>query len=47
MRRTWGTIALHAALVIGALLTLTPLAWMVSASLMPTTQKRLPALFYL
>jgi len=36
MRRTWGTIALHAALVVGALLTLTPLAWMVSASLMPT-----------
>ena len=35
MRRALGTWALHAALVAGALLTLTPLLWMVSASLMP------------
>jgi len=36
MRRTRGTLLLHAALAAGAALTLTPLLWMVSASLMPT-----------
>jgi len=35
MRRRWLTLALHAALVAGAALTLLPLLWMVSASLMP------------
>ncbi|HEY6866552.1 MAG TPA: carbohydrate ABC transporter permease [Candidatus Eisenbacteria bacterium] len=36
MRRAWRALPLHAALIAGALLTLAPLAWMVSASLMPT-----------
>ena len=36
MRRRLRDAALHAALAAGALLTLAPLAWMVSASLMPT-----------
>jgi multiple sugar transport system permease protein len=36
MRRAGGTLALHAALIVGAALTLAPLLWMVSASLMPT-----------
>ena len=35
MRRTLASIALHAALIVGAIVTLAPLAWMVSASLMP------------
>ncbi len=35
-RWTPGAVALHAALALLALLTLAPLAWMVSASLMPT-----------
>jgi multiple sugar transport system permease protein len=35
MRRAAPTLALHAALAAGAVLTLAPLAWMVSASLMP------------
>jgi multiple sugar transport system permease protein len=34
MRRGLESFALHAALIVGALLTLTPLLWMVSASLM-------------
>ena len=43
MRRVVGGLALHAALVLGAALTLLPLAWMVSASLMPTGEAtRLP-----
>jgi multiple sugar transport system permease protein len=33
-----GTFALHAVLVVGALLTLTPLLWMVSASFMTTNE---------
>lgn len=36
MRRRLVSLALHAALVIGAVATLVPLAWMVSASVMPT-----------
>ncbi len=36
MKRTLPSILLHTALVVGALLTLTPLLWMVSASFMPT-----------
>jgi multiple sugar transport system permease protein len=36
MRRTVATVLLHAVLVLGAVLTLLPLLWMVSASLMPT-----------
>lgn len=36
MKRALHDLTLHAALVAGALLTLAPLAWMVSASLMPT-----------
>jgi len=36
VRRALPGIALHAALVAGALLTLAPLLWMLSASLMPT-----------
>jgi multiple sugar transport system permease protein len=36
VKRALPTLLLHAALAAGALLTLTPLAWMVSASLMPT-----------
>lgn len=36
MRRFWRAVPLHAALVALAALTLAPLAWMVSASLMPT-----------
>lgn len=36
MRRAVPSLLLHAALAAGALLTLAPLAWMVSASLMPT-----------
>lgn len=36
MRRTLSLLALHTVLVLGALATLTPLAWMVSASLMPS-----------
>src|SRR5207244_10886008 len=35
MRRTAEAVLLHAALVAGAVLTLVPLLWMVSASLMP------------
>ena len=38
MRRALPAIALNAALAIGALLTLAPLAWMVAASLMPSGQ---------
>ncbi len=34
-RRSLNSLSLHAALLLGALVTLTPLAWMVSASLMP------------
>ena len=34
-RRSLHLLALHAALVLGAVVTLTPLAWMVAASLMP------------
>ncbi len=36
MRRAWRAVPLHAALTAIAVLTLAPLAWMVSASLMPT-----------
>ncbi|HPS79066.1 MAG TPA: carbohydrate ABC transporter permease [Thermoanaerobaculaceae bacterium] len=36
MRRRLTSILLHAVLVAGAVITLVPLAWMVSASLMPT-----------
>ncbi len=36
MRRVGPTILLHAALALGAAATLTPLVWMVSASLMPS-----------
>ena len=36
MKRSWETVLLHAAIVTGALLTLTPLIWMLSASLMPS-----------
>ena len=36
MRRFWRAVPLHAALTALAVLTLAPLAWMVSASLMPT-----------
>ena len=36
MRRPFATVLLHVALVVGAVLTLIPLLWMVSASLMPT-----------
>lgn len=36
MNRTRHSLLLHAALIAGSLLTLTPLLWMVSASLMPT-----------
>lgn len=36
MKRALPSVLLHAALVAGAILTLAPLAWMVSASLMPT-----------
>jgi multiple sugar transport system permease protein len=36
MRAAWKAVPLHAVLALGALLTLTPLVWMVSASLMPT-----------
>jgi len=36
MRRVAGTIALHAVLVAGAVATLVPLLWMLSASFMPT-----------
>jgi multiple sugar transport system permease protein len=35
MRRPLATVLLHVALVLGAVLTLVPLLWMVSASLMP------------
>jgi multiple sugar transport system permease protein len=34
MRKPMGLIALHAALIFGALITLAPLAWMIAASLM-------------
>ncbi len=36
MKRAGPALALHAALVVGALLTLVPLFWMISASFMPT-----------
>ena len=36
MKRTFASIALHAALILGAALTVMPLLWMLSASLMPT-----------
>ena len=36
MKRFWRAVPLHAALVALAALTLAPLAWMISASLMPT-----------
>ncbi len=36
MRAAWRALPLHAVLAAGALLTLTPLVWMISASLMPT-----------
>ena len=35
VRERWGSVALHAVLVIGAGLALLPMLWMVSASLMP------------
>jgi len=38
VKRALPAIALHALLVVGALLTLAPLLWMVSASFMPTGQ---------
>jgi multiple sugar transport system permease protein len=38
MRRVIGGIALHAVVVLGALLALVPLAWMVAASFMPAGQ---------
>ncbi len=34
MRRAWRAVPLHAVLVVGAALTLTPLVWMISASFM-------------
>ena len=34
-RRTWQSVLLHAAILLGAVITLTPFVWMVSASLMP------------
>lgn len=37
-KRAWARLSVHAALVLGAILTLTPLVWMVSASLMPAGQ---------
>jgi multiple sugar transport system permease protein len=36
MKAAWRAVPLHLVLAVGALLTLTPLAWMISASLMPT-----------
>jgi len=36
VNRSFGVILLHIALVLGAIITLIPLAWMVSASFMPT-----------
>ncbi|HET7790609.1 MAG TPA: carbohydrate ABC transporter permease [Gemmatimonadales bacterium] len=36
MRRRWASVALHAVLVVGAALSLFPLLWMVSGSLMST-----------
>jgi multiple sugar transport system permease protein len=36
MKRTVSSIALHVVLALGAVLTLIPLVWMVSASFMPT-----------
>lgn len=38
MRSRRGSIAIHAVLLIGAAITILPLVWMVSASLMPTGQ---------
>ena len=38
MRRPPAAVLVHAALIVGAALTLTPLLWMVSASFMPTGQ---------
>ena len=38
MRNRKGSIAIHAVLLIGAAITILPLIWMVSASLMPTGQ---------
>ena len=38
MKRPFATVAVHALLAIGALVTLTPLLWMVSASFMPSGQ---------
>ena len=38
MRAAWRAVPLHAVLAVGAVLTLTPLVWMVSASLMPTDE---------
>jgi len=35
MKRAWPSVVLHAVLILGALATLAPLLWMVSASLMP------------
>jgi multiple sugar transport system permease protein len=35
VRRRWEILALHAALALGAVVTLVPLLWMVSASMMP------------
>lgn len=35
MTRTWQTILLHIALVLGAMLALTPVVWMLAASFMP------------
>lgn len=44
MRRRWQAWLLHAVLVLGAVVTLFPLAWMVLASLMPTGEAQsLPA----
>ena len=37
-RSRWITVLVHAALIIGAVLTITPLLWMVSASFMPSGQ---------
>lgn len=36
MTRTWQTILLHIALVLGAVLALTPVVWMLAASFMPS-----------
>ena len=36
MSRRWQSLLLHVALVLGAILALTPVVWMLAASFMPT-----------